>query len=150
MAFDYTQLGAALLDLRAAHPDRLAEANELLNSGTGRFGTAIALALYALEIYLKVRICERLDLDALPKAFQIHDLDGLLVLSGLKRRMDSLGNHQVKANWDFLSSPTMRMQHVNDLRYKPNHYWSPLQATDILTRVQDPNHGVLSWLSTQP
>jgi hypothetical protein len=44
----------------------------------------------------------------------------------------------------------MRTQHVNDFRYKPNHYWSPLQATDILTRVQDPNHGVLSWLSTQP
>jgi hypothetical protein len=148
MMEDFTRLGATLIDLRDAYPDRLAEANLLLNSG--HTGSAIALGLFALEIYLKVRICQRLDLTALPKAFQIHALDGLLVLSGLAARMDSLGNHPVKANWDYLSSPTLRMQHVSELRYKPNNTWSQTYANDILSKIQDPTEGVLTWLSAQP
>ncbi len=80
MALDFKP-GAQRTDLLAAYPDRLAEAGDLFDGA--RYGSAIALALYALEIYLKVRICMRLDLDALPKAFQIHDLDGLIMLSGL-------------------------------------------------------------------
>jgi hypothetical protein len=148
MPVRFTTFGATLADLQAAYPDRLAEANELL--GQSRHGSAIALGLYALEIYLKVRICLRLDLDALPTAFQTHELDGLLVLSGLKRRMDHLGIHPVKANWDVLSSPSMRSQHVNDCRYKANAYWTPDRAVDVLSKIQDPNDGVLTWLLAQP
>ncbi len=148
MPVRFTTFGATLADLQAASPDRLAEANELL--GQCRHGSAIALGLYALEIYLKVRICLRLDLDALPTAFQTHELDGLLVLSGLKRRMDHLGIHPVKANWDVLSSPSMRSQHVNDCRYKANASWTPTRAADVLSKIQDSNDGVLTWLLTQP
>ena len=50
---------------------------------------AIAIAgIYASEIYLKVRACKKLDLDELPRAFELHDLDGLLVVSGLSRRLE--------------------------------------------------------------
>jgi hypothetical protein len=148
MPDDFTRLGASLADLQASYPDRLAEANHCF--GQGCYGTAMALALYALEIYLKVRICIRLDLQQLPVAFQTHNLDGLLVLSGLKTRMDHLGNHPVKANWDFLASPALRAQHVNEFRYKPNSSWSPAQSADILGRIQDPTNGVLTWLLAQP
>jgi hypothetical protein len=148
MMEDFTKLGAALLDLRNAYPDRLAEANLLLNSG--HTGSAIALGLFALEIYLKMRICERLDLAELPKAFHIHALDGLLVLSGLKTRMDSLSTQPVKANWEYLTSPNLRVQHIGELRYKPNDSWSQAYADDILKKIQDPTEGVLTWLSAQP
>jgi hypothetical protein len=150
MAGGFTVFGATLADIRAAYQDRLAEANELLLAGNGRHGTAMALAIYAVEIYLKVRICERLDLDALPRAFQIHDLESLLVLSGLKRRMDALGKHPVESNWDDLISPPLRLLHINDLRYRPNSIWTEADAVEVLTKIQDPVHGVLPWLSAQP
>jgi hypothetical protein len=148
MPTDFTRLGARLIDLQDAYPDRLEEANDLLN--LDHYGSAMALGLYALEIYLKVRICLRLDLEQLPTAFQIHDLDGLLVLSGLQRRMDNLGSHPVKANWDFLSSPSMKSQHVSDLRYKANSNWTRPVAEDVLKKIEDPTEGVVPWLSAQP
>lgn len=139
--------GTTLVDLQGAYADRLAEANDLF--GLARYGSSIALALYALEIYLKVRVCMRLDLDELPTAFQIHKLDGLLVFSGFKKRMDSLGTHPVKQHWDSLSSPEMNAQHVGDFRYKPNSTWGREQAAEILRQIQDSNEGVLPWLSAQ-
>ena len=147
MPGDFTEKGASLSDLQGAYPDRLAEANELCV--LGRHGSAIALGLYALEIYLKVRICLRLDLSDLPRAFQVHDLDGLLVLSGLKRRMDALGSHPVKRNWDFLSFPKKNRLDVSELRYKPNANWTRADTDDVLLRIQDPNDGVLTWLLAQ-
>jgi hypothetical protein len=144
----FTQLGALLVDLEGAYADRLAEAEEMLLQD--RYGTAIALALYSLEIYLKVRICRRLDLLKLPKAFQTHMLDGLLVLSGLQTAMDGLGTHPVKQNWDFLSSPSINAQHVSDFRYKPNSTFGKAQAEAILKKIRDPIEGVMPWLLVQP
>ena len=147
MALDFRP-GAQRADLLLAYPDRLAEAVELFNGA--RYGSAIALALYGLEIYLKVRICVRLDLEALPKAFQLHDLDGLMILAGLKRTIENLGPHPVKVNWDFLKSSPTWNQHANELRYKSNAHWTQAQAAEILRCIQDPNEGVLPWLSAQP
>lgn len=146
MATDFTKLGATRADLEAAGADRLREANEILD--LNHFGTAMALGFYALEIHLKVRICDRLELTQLLAAFHTHDLDGLLVLTGLKYRMDSLGIHPVKLNWNFLSSE-WKSRYINDLRYKSNSLWSRVQAEDVLRRIQDPTEGVIPWLSAQ-
>lgn len=78
----FSTLVAQVADLQAAGADRLLDAESLFSGG--RFALAIAIGTYSLEIHLKVLICNRLNLGALPKAFEIHELDGLLVLSGLQ------------------------------------------------------------------
>jgi hypothetical protein len=142
----YSRQGTSLADLRAATAERLADADCLLKGG--RFASAIALGLYALEIALKARICERLDLDGLPKPFEIHELDELLVLTGLEKRMADPSAVQVKANWDDVI--TWQPQHVNELRYLPGHTITQQQAERLLFQLQDPATGILSWLQNQP
>jgi hypothetical protein len=138
----FTKFGSSRLHLEGAYKDRFEEANELLNSH--RYGMAIAMALYGLEIYLKVRICERLDLEDLPTAFQTHDLAGLLVCSGIKKRMDGLGISPTKQNWDELCN-----QQVDKYRYQPNSITSASDARTTLYRILDPNDGVFPWLKAQ-
>jgi hypothetical protein len=75
----FAKLGAPVSELRAAAQDRLRDADVLFLAG--RFASAIAMGVYSLEIHLKVRICERLNLEQLPSLVQIHDLVSLLVLS---------------------------------------------------------------------
>ncbi|MBX6311558.1 MAG: hypothetical protein IRY99_01340 [Isosphaeraceae bacterium] len=112
----FTKPGTSLADPQGAYQDRLEEANKLF--GLDYYGAAMAQAFYALEIYLKVRICKHLDLSDLPTACQIHDLNELIVLSGLKTRLDNLGTHPVKINWDALAAE--QKDHINDFRYHPN------------------------------
>jgi len=57
--------------------------------------------LYALEICLKARICKKLDQPKLPTAFEIHDIDGLLLLAGLARRQGLADeSRQEELGWD--------------------------------------------------
>jgi hypothetical protein len=139
-----TKPGVSRADLDAAWPDRLADAEAML--AAGRNASAIANALYALEIRLKVLVCKRLDLESLPRAFEIHDLDGLLLLAGLSRRILRKSATGVKKNWDEVLS---QAQELNDLRYKADANWSHAQADALLQRIKDPPHGVFPWLSKQ-
>jgi hypothetical protein len=142
----YSKESTSLIDLRAAIAERLADAHCLLAGD--RFASAIALGLYALEIALKTRICDRLDVDALPKPFEIHDLRELLILTGLGKRLADPSAVQVKANWDDLI--IWQPQHVNELRYLPGHAITRQQAERLLFQLQDPSTGILSWLRGQP
>ena len=83
----FAKLGAQLADLQARRRGAPPGCRDALCSR--RFASAIAMGVYSLEIHLKVRICKRLNLEALPKPFEIHDLEGLLVLSGLQAARDS-------------------------------------------------------------
>ena len=49
------------------------------------FASAIAMGIYSLEIHLKVRICQKLNLQHCRRPFEIHDLEGLLVIAGFSR-----------------------------------------------------------------
>jgi hypothetical protein len=140
----FTKLGSTLADLEAAWPDRLADAEALL--AAGRPAGAIADALYALEIRLKVQICKRLDLEALPKAFETHDLEGLLLLAGLSRRILRRRAALVRSNWDAILEMAEKL---NDLRYKADNNWIHQQAAHLLHQVKNPSDGVLVWLSKQ-
>lgn len=137
---------ADLADLEVAYLDRVADANHL-HSG-GRHASAIVMALYALEIKLKVGACRRLDLDKLPAAFAIHDFNALLIVSGLSRLIDDPSAAPVKKNWDHIVI-TFSGKHVNELRYGPDSNWTRADADDLLKRLQDPQDGVLTWLSNQ-
>jgi hypothetical protein len=114
----------------------------------GRSAAAIAAGLYALEIYLKVRICKKLNLESLPKEFEIHDLEGLMVLCGLFRRLNGkpLQGTKLRQNWD----KVLRMSGIlNDLRYLPAGNWASVQAQEFLDQLREPRHGVLTWLQRQ-
>lgn len=137
----FSKLGSALADLEAAWQDRLRDAEELL--ATGRNGWAIATGLYALEIRLKVLVCRRLDLVQLPRAFEVHDLPGLLLLAGLSRRIQRKPARGVKRNWDAILALSPQL---NDFRYTASARWSATQAQDFFRQLRDPPNGVLIWL----
>ena len=100
-----------LADLQAAAADRLQDAE--CSFAAGRFASAIAMGVYSLEIHLKVLICKRLNLAALPKPFEIHELEGLLVLSGLQTGV-RVSTATVRKNWDDVASQSLQ---INELRY---------------------------------
>src|SRR5437660_362839 len=119
----FTKLGESLAELEAAWQDRLADADAFL--AAGRNAGAIAAGLYALEIRLKVAICKRLDLEGLPKNFEIHELKGLLLLAGWSRRIDRKSARKVKPNWDAILSQS---EDLNKLRYTADKNWTHAQA----------------------
>jgi hypothetical protein len=137
-------LGALLADLQVAASDRLQDAEALLASG--RHAAAIAMGVYSLEIYLKARICQRLNLPGLPKLFEIHDLEGLLVLIGLQTSLGA-APHPVQNNWVYITDESAR---INDLRYLPSANWSQSDAQTLIEKLRDPPDGVLPWLLAQP
>jgi len=139
------KFNALLTDLDQASLDRMEDARVLLTGN--RPAASIASGLYALEILLKVLICKRLDLLALPQAFEIHDLESLLVLTGLSRRLDDPSIAGVNQNWAGIVNLAERL---NDLRYFPDKNWNIIQATQFLNWLEDPNDGVLTWLLNQP
>jgi hypothetical protein len=141
---EFTRPGATRADLEAAWQDRLAEAQSL--HAAGHHAGAIAAALYALEIRLKVLVCRKLDLDHLPKAFEIHDLDSLLLLAGLSRRMERRSARKVKGNWEEVLDLAGEL---NTIRYQPAIKWTGRHAADLLTQLTDAGNGVMSWLSRQ-
>ena len=137
----FKALGADLADLEDAANDRILEARIL--AASGRSAAAIASGLYATEILLKVLICKRLDLPKLPAAFQIHELDELLLLAGLSRRIYGPELLTVRAHWNQILELS---EDLNELRYTPDRNWSG-RLSDFMVWLDDPRDGVISWLS---
>jgi hypothetical protein len=136
-------LGAPITDLQLAAADRLTDAEALFASG--RFASAIAMGVYSLEIHLKVRICAKLNLTSLPRIFEIHDLEGLLVMCGLQAARDS-SPAAVQKNWAYIIDQSSL---INDFRYLPADRWDRTAAESFLQQLRDPPDGVLPWLSAQ-
>jgi hypothetical protein len=139
------KLSATVSDLDQASLDRLEDSRVLI--AAGRPASAIASGLYALEIRLKVLICHRLNLPRLPRAFEIHDLEALLLLSGLRAKLDDPSSVDVKLNWGEVVSASGRL---NELRYSPDRVWTTSQAVTFLGWLEDPDNGVIPWLLNQP
>lgn len=147
MPGDFAKLNLTITtnELNAAWQDRLDDAT-VLEAG-GRYGAAIAARLYALEIYLKWRICGRLRLSNPLKKLEIHDLDALLIFSGLSSAMRGLpGTSAVFQNWEKILDFS---QQLNDLRYFPSVKWSRRQSSDFAHWLEHSSEGVLPWLKTQ-
>jgi hypothetical protein len=142
----FDKFRAKLPDLEIAAEDRLNDATALFNSH--RYASAIAMGLYAVEISLKVAICKILDLDALPQPFEIHELDGLLILAGLSKRLNSSTNTEVRANWDQVTGNSSQYN-LNDLRYLPAANSTDAQASEFLRCINDESTGVLPWIKSQ-
>jgi hypothetical protein len=127
-------------DLQQAAADRLHDADALF--AAGRYASAISMGVYSLEIHLKVRICQTLNLTALPRLFEIHELEGLLVMTGLQA-----APHPIRQNWADVAAEADR---INEMRYSPSANWSQLKAQTFLQKLRDPPDGVVPWLLAQP
>lgn len=147
MASEFAKLNSTItdVDLDAAWKDRLEDA--LILDANGRYAAAIAARLYALEIYLKFRICQRLNLNNPPRKLEIHNLDALIVFSGLSRRLkDEPKSSDLAQNWvDILEFS----KDLNDLRYFPADKWNQQQSEEFSRWLLDPSAGVLTWLQNQ-
>lgn len=133
-------------DLDLAWRDRLAESQSLAIAG--HHGAAMAALLYALEIYLKHRICLRLNLANPVMKLQSHDLEELLIFTGLFPALMSMPTSiKLRENWDEIVQ--FSKGSLNDLRYLPASRWSREQWQDLENRINDPSDGVLTWIKTQ-
>jgi hypothetical protein len=132
--------GELRTNLEQAWRDRLIDAEALLQQG--RTASAIAQAIYTVEIFLKVLICKKLNLDALPRPFEIHELRDLLLLAGLSKRIDEPALRKLKPIWDDIAEIA---KEINDLRYQPSANWNKRLANTTVNRVKNK---VVPWLMT--
>jgi HEPN domain-containing protein len=128
-------------DLREIADSRLKEA-ELLGS-QGYHGACVYLAGYSVECYLKYAICRQLDLDELLALFSVHDLEGLLLCSGLDKQFRS--NANVEENFRRVCS-VWSMEGTRSVRYRRPSEFTPEEAKEFLSYINDPAHGVVVWL----
>lgn len=100
---------------------------------------------YVVEFALKARICKLLGLNEYPdsgklkNAYAVHDINQLLILSGLQSKLDP-GNVQLFANWS-LATPW-----TPERRYMPKGTTNRATAKDILDAVRSTPDGVLRWI----
>ncbi|MCK4659683.1 MAG: HEPN domain-containing protein [Phycisphaerae bacterium] len=129
---------------------RLKEANALLQAG--HYAGAIYLAGYAVECYLKVAICAALDWDELHGTFKSHDLDVLLLHSGLKKEMEAPEAAQVKRSFRkitevwILEGKDGGRDSGKNIRYQHPSGLSEDDARSFLKWVNDPSVGVVPWV----
>ncbi|WP_165066028.1 hypothetical protein [Paludisphaera rhizosphaerae] len=136
-------IDTTLVHLEAAWKEREEEAKGL--SGLGFHSTAAALRLYALEILVKVVICKHLNLPSLPAACKSHNLVELLVYTGAWREMQDPSCSLVRENWDTLVEYSR--DRLNDLRYEPRTELTQEDVARIDAALDEPDTGVLAWLS---
>jgi HEPN domain-containing protein len=141
-----TKLGDSASDLDQASKDRLEDAEQLLK--TGRYAASMMHGLYALEIKLKVIICRRLDVANLPRVFETHDLEALMLHAGLAEKIRNVKRpRDVTQNWIDLKTVSADLER---LRYIPDPVrWDRRAAELVLSQLRDPPHGVLLWLAKQ-
>lgn len=132
-----------LADLDAAWLDREREAAHLAAAGFRSMATA--LRCYALEIRIKAMICRRLNLELLPKACRTHDLMEIIIFTGLWAELSDPVNDRVEKNWELMVAFSRRR--LNLLRYQPAAILTDVETNEIDAALDDPQVGVLAWLS---
>ena len=129
--------------LQSSWPERLIEAELLLKAGLRSMG--VCLKVYALEVRVKARICEHLDLDLLPRACKTHDLTELVLFTGLFGELALPGNARAKGFWDLLADFS-RLE-LGRLRYQARGQLPQQRADAIEEALDDPLDGAFAWLS---
>ena len=121
---------------------RLVEAETLFSSH--HYSGAAYLCGYVVELALKARICRLLGTEEYPttgklkSAFAVHDLEQLLFLAGLEKKLYE--SKAVFTNWSvaLLWNP--------EYRYRPLDSFSQYGAQEILNAVRNPRNGVFPWI----
>jgi hypothetical protein len=121
---------------------RLQESKALLAAGFPE--GAYYLAGYAVECALKACIAKRTQLHDFPEKgsqkYYSHDLDNLLELAKLRTELENSmqGDPILKTRWIVVQNWS------EESRYDPGR--SALEATDLLSAIENPTGGVLPWL----
>ncbi len=127
--------------LREVGDARLREAQALLQAKCS--AGAVYLGGYAAECYLKLAICVTLDWDALRGMFKTHDLEGLLLYSGLFARLRA--NPTVQESFAKIVEMWV-VEGENSTRYRKPSEFDEANAILFLHYVNDPEKGVVPWL----
>ncbi len=141
--------------------ERLEEANILCENE--KYDGAFYLAGYSIELILKAKICEHFGVDnlfdfdgnvALPagvrdvrKALKTHDITALLMLSGLKIKLQDS-----KANNKILDKTMTRLFHDSghclwseQVRYQQNSQ-EPENVIELILLLKNKAEGLLQWV----
>jgi HEPN domain-containing protein len=110
----------------------------------GRFSNAYYLAGYSVEILLKAIVSKRFSAETLPdrklvNAVHTHNLKDLLGHAGLDGALASTqrADTRLRGYWQIVAAWT------EESRYSS---WGERDAAELLTAVDDPNHGIFQWL----
>lgn len=130
---------------------RIEEATLLYENGF--YDGAIYLAGYAVELILKAKICEVLDIPnffhedsdvnrQILKSFKTHDLQGLLALSGLRNRfrLAAGSNDDLFENWDTIC------EWSENYRYYPRNTHTEQDAFRLLNAITNSTNGFRTWI----
>lgn len=129
---------------------RLKEAKVLFDNQL--YDGCIYLAGYSVELMLKAKIAQLLDLDDLfvnyenrvTRSFKVHRLQDLAMYAGLHNDISSGNNGTFDSYWSFIITVWSE-----NLRYEKSGTCTQIDASNILTAIQDPQNGVLQWIRTR-
>jgi hypothetical protein len=139
-------LDTTLTDLETAWHERETEAAAI--SAAGHPMMSIALRLYSLEIRLKAMICKKLGLNYLPRHCKTHDLNELILFTGLSPELEDPANAAIRKSWNFLTR--FSKDRLNNLRYLPASTLTVSNLGELLVALDGPTQGVWTWLSRHP
>jgi len=128
-------------EFQALAVERLSDADALLKAG--RYACAYYIAGYAVECALKACIARKTNQDDFPPKeahrYYVHDISRLLDFAGLEPVRDQEAGRDAvfERNWTVVKDWT------EEARYQSR---GQKQAEEILTAIDDPQHGVLQWL----
>jgi HEPN domain-containing protein len=130
-------------DLKDLAALRLREAEALFTAGL--YDGSAYLCGYVVELALKARICRLLDVDEYPdsgklrQVYAVHDLEQLLYLSALRRKLDP-ANKLLFDNW------SIAVPWKPERRYDAAGSVSRRDAEEILNAVGDSASGMHKWI----
>lgn len=133
-------------ELEVAWKEREEEAAQLLAHGFN--STALALRIYSLEIRIKAIICTHLKLSHLPAACKTHGLSELIVFTGILEELEEPAKSTIRQNWDLLVD--FSKVRLNDQRYLPRAMLKSDDLARYTEALDNPQDGVLAWLSRHP
>jgi hypothetical protein len=143
-------------EIKQLAQERLEDAKILLVNG--RYDSAFYLAGYCVELMLKAKICEHLDLDELflepnseqglgeiRKIAKTHDFMVLLNLCGLGKKfnLEKSINSQFDQQCSLLFNPTNGWN--ERVRYK-NNFKDPKDVLRTISFLKDTKNGLLQWI----
>lgn len=107
----------------------------------GLYTGSIWVGGHAIECQLKLNICQTLDLQELPETFKVHDLEALLLHSGVQSKLHS--NAGVETNFKSICGV---WNSKVDVRYKSPATYGKEDAQLFLEWTEGTESGVIPWL----
>lgn len=139
-----------ITEIKKLSETRLIEAELLFHNEL--YDGCIYLAGYSVELLLKAKIAELLDVPSLYvtmgkdkiKAFRIHKLTDLAIYAGLFRKISETENEAFKEYWSYVYSTW-----TEELRYEKCGSCTKEKAQKFLNSIRNPENGIKKWIEEQ-